>query len=432
MHEPSSSIADLFSRVLQDAERKALLSVDAADKTSAIGGFLVCLNVPEATEFGVDYEVFRTGSKFQGVKFLPLGIHFVLFRSREQEHGIRQGFFIHIERHAQVVVREWSFEKEELGPPRPGVNVENIERAVLSFQLDSCLGPYPKQHLKTWQRLSNFISPSVLKHCGVSFGGILLPGDAVEDTSTTSPTQENVIPYFPDLPRTVRFTSLRKTRPDLVAAARTTYHLDRSERLEELIEEQYGGDWKSLLGELQLSFLLFLQLSSLAAFEQWKELVALLSSCERALSAHLPLFVAFVRLFQTQLKQIPEDFFQDETTRRNFLSPCLVSLLELIDDDEAPEQLRQKARQLRQLLAQRFHWDFSAELETDEFAPVVVSTEELARAAAVHTDKRAGEESPSTTQTAVSLITTQEQRRIQQEEDERMNVAIAAAFLRGA
>eukprot|EP00644_Phytophthora_capsici_P016749 jgi/Phyca11/10245/fgenesh1_pm.PHYCAscaffold_47_\ len=370
------SAADLFSRVLHSSNHKGHSGDTVADNNNtAVGGFLVCLDVPTATEFGVDYEVFRTGPKFQGVKFLPLGIHFVLFRSREQEHGIRQGFFVNVERHAHVIVREWSLEKEELGPPRPGLNVENLERAVLSFQLDSGLGPYPKQHLKTWQRLSKYISTSVLQRCGVEFGTILLPGDAIEDAATPSKTHDDVIPYFPDLPRTVQFTSLQKSRADLSAEARTAYHFDRSERLEELIETEFGGDWKELIGELQLSFLVFLQLSSLAALEQWKQFIALLCSCERALSTHLSLFLAFMKLFQTQLEQIPEDFFQDDTTSENFLSPCLLSLLELVEDDDSPPQLHQKAIHLRQLLASRFHWDSNVEL--DEFAPVVVPQDEV-------------------------------------------------------
>ncbi|ETP51876.1 hypothetical protein F442_03057 [Phytophthora nicotianae P10297] len=413
--------ADLFSRVLRGAEQTT-----ASDNSSAaIGGFLVCLDVPAATEFGVDYEVFRTGPKFQGVKFLPLGIHFVLFRSHEQEHGIRQGFFIDVERHAQVIVREWSLEKEELGPPRPGLNVENLERAVLSFQLDSGLGPYPKQHLKTWQRLSNFISASVLQRCGVEFGAILLPGDAVEDAATSSKTQDGVIPYFPDLPRTVRFTVLQKTRTDLVAQARTAYHFDRSQRVEELIETEFGGDWKELIGELQLSFLVFLQLSSLAALEQWKQFIALMCSCERALSSHVWLFLAFIKLFRTQLEQIPEDFFQDETTSENFLRPCLLSLLELIEDDDAPSQLRLKAFHLRQLLASRFHWDSTAELELDEFAPVVVPEEELLDAATATTmqnDVDTISPLPPMPSAASAAL-----HRHQQEEQE--NAAIAGAFL---
>lgn len=137
MDANTSTAADIFARALRgDAHAPAAANVstsnrssgDGIDSSSAIGGFLVCLDVPQATEFGVDYEVFRTGPKFQGVKFLPLGIHFVVFRSREQEHGIRQGFFVRVERHSQVIVREWSAEKEELGPPRAGLNVEHLER----------------------------------------------------------------------------------------------------------------------------------------------------------------------------------------------------------------------------------------------------------------------------------------------------------------
>jgi hypothetical protein len=41
--------------------------------------------------------------------------------------------------------------------------------------------------------------------------------------------------------------------------------------LEELIAAEFGGDWRELLGELQLAFVLFLQLSSMAALEQWKQ-----------------------------------------------------------------------------------------------------------------------------------------------------------------
>jgi hypothetical protein len=92
-----------------------------------IGGFLVCLNVPEGTLFGIDYEVFRTGPKFQGLKFIPLGIHFVVFLSKDHEHGVRQGFFINVERHMQVLVKEWSFEKEEFVDISPIFNYTSLE-----------------------------------------------------------------------------------------------------------------------------------------------------------------------------------------------------------------------------------------------------------------------------------------------------------------
>lgn len=101
--------------------------------------------------------------------------------------------------------------------------------------------------------------------------------------------------------------------------------------LEELIATKFDGDWRELLGELQLAFVLFLQLSSLAALEQWKQVsttdrsarnavdgsethrrcvaaqfVALLCSCERALESHSELIVAFLKVFRAQMEQVWE------------------------------------------------------------------------------------------------------------------------------
>ncbi|TMW59483.1 hypothetical protein Poli38472_004552 [Pythium oligandrum] len=376
MTSTGASTADIFKQALGNGTKQPPASTAPASG-GHVGGFLVCLDVPEATEFGIDYEVFRTGPKFQGVKFVPLGVHFVVFRSREQEHGIRQGFFVNIERHGQVVVREWSAEKEELGPPRPGLNVEHLERAVLSFQLDSGLGPYPKQHAKVWQRLSKYISTSVLQRCGVDLGSLILPGD-VEDAQTAA-EDGGVIPFFPDLPRTIRFTRLmRRNTAEMTVQERTAYHFDKSAMVLELLSSVYQQDWKELLGELQLAFIAFLQLSSLTAMEQWKQMLLMLCSCEQALTTHVELFRAFLKLLRTQLEQIPVDFFQDELTGDNFLRPCMASLLELLRDAECPPELGSMGEQLTGLLQSRFHLDLGTELlDDDEFAPVVVAPDEL-------------------------------------------------------
>lgn len=44
------------------------------------GAFLLILNVPPGTEFGIDLNTFRTGEKFMGIKMIPPGIHFVYYR----------------------------------------------------------------------------------------------------------------------------------------------------------------------------------------------------------------------------------------------------------------------------------------------------------------------------------------------------------------
>lgn len=51
-----------------------------------------------------------------------------------------------------------------------------------------------------------------------------------------------------------------------------------------------------LLGELQLSFVLFVSLSSLGGFRHWQALSALLCRCGDALKTDPSLFTAFIRV----------------------------------------------------------------------------------------------------------------------------------------
>ncbi len=44
------------------------------------GAALVLLDVPERTEFGIDYNSWTVGPKFKGVKMIPPGFHFVFYR----------------------------------------------------------------------------------------------------------------------------------------------------------------------------------------------------------------------------------------------------------------------------------------------------------------------------------------------------------------
>lgn len=51
-----------------------------------------------------------------------------------------------------------------------------------------------------------------------------------------------------------------------------------------------------LLGELQLSFVLFVSLSSLRGFQHWQALSALLCRCGDALATDPAMFTAFIRV----------------------------------------------------------------------------------------------------------------------------------------
>ena len=44
------------------------------------GAFIVLLEVPQNTEIGIDYNSWRSGPKFMGIKMIPPGLHFVYYR----------------------------------------------------------------------------------------------------------------------------------------------------------------------------------------------------------------------------------------------------------------------------------------------------------------------------------------------------------------
>ena len=41
------------------------------------GGYFLAMNVPPGIEFGLDYQTWKIGEKFKGVKAIPPGVHYV-------------------------------------------------------------------------------------------------------------------------------------------------------------------------------------------------------------------------------------------------------------------------------------------------------------------------------------------------------------------
>ena len=56
---------------------------EQAQKLYEEGAFLVLLDVPQNTEIGIDYNSWRSGPKFMGIKMIPPGVHYVYYRYTE-------------------------------------------------------------------------------------------------------------------------------------------------------------------------------------------------------------------------------------------------------------------------------------------------------------------------------------------------------------
>lgn len=352
-----------------------------------VSGTLVAHGVPQGTTFGVDWRVHTVGPEFLGMKLIPPGLHLAIYGS--EIHSL--GFFFRVAP-GDVLTYRWDAATECLVAEEDEETRERTAAQVRAFHLDNRLGAYdpadPAADARDgtwaiWSSLASRIDERVLARAGIPIGATVAPDGFADDTIPAQPPAAP--PSAEPLPLHPAFTPLRATRPAVRLAgeacmpeAVTAFNFDGSARLEELLRTAYacGGrsePWALLLGELQLSFVLMLQVHSHGALVFWKQALALLCGCERALAepARGALFEAFVRVLRAQLAHLPADLFIDELSGHNFLAPALAGLRELMAD--APAGVQRAAGPLWEVVAERFGLDAQALAEIgDEDAPVVV------------------------------------------------------------
>jgi hypothetical protein len=155
--------------------------------------------------------------------------------------------------------------------------------------------------------------------------------------------------------------------------------------LERILSDYYHNSWKALLGDLQLSYLLFLHLGCYSSLDHWKDLLAMLSLAvdsnngndtnhqSSRSSHHDELYHGLLRLLPYQLSSMVDpEFLEDIDSIEgdgNFLLPTLIRLLKYYennenfneddddDDDEVDYDLLSK---FRHVLSSKFPRTFSS------------------------------------------------------------------------
>jgi A1 cistron-splicing factor AAR2 len=296
-----------------------------------------------------------------GIHTIPSGIHFIYHGTGM---GARQGFFWRAER-GDIAVTSWDPSNEEISV-KPQLSDEallNLRAAVHRGELNFNLGPYPLAQLGTWINISNLISDSVLQRADIPCGTVVYPGDA-SDARVGIPHLDAVQPYFPGLARVARLSPIdereKRFREDLprqpgVSPQDVTKHsMDKSLFLETLVVDFFRGSYEELLGELQLSFLLFMLLFSEPGLEHWKRLVHILCNCEDLLIKKPQVYAAFFRILYEQLNFSPEDFFHTELSYKNFLRPAMSSLFQILNSPRVPEVLLEHRKRLLNFMRKKF------------------------------------------------------------------------------
>jgi hypothetical protein len=165
--------------------------------------------------------------------------------------------------------------------------------------------------------------------------------------------------------------------------------------LERILSDYYHNSWQALLGDLQLSYLLFLHLGCYSSLDHWKDLLAMLSlavqqqhmqvggggsnentnhsNSSRSSRQHDELYHGLLRLLPYQLSSmIDPEFLEDIDSIEgdgNFLLPTLMRLLKYYennvnfnydDDEDDDEEDYDLLSKFRHVLSSKFPRTFSS------------------------------------------------------------------------
>nr|CAB3219600.1 protein AAR2 homolog [Phallusia mammillata] len=356
------------------------MNQDTARTLFEHGAFLILQDVPEGTDFGIDWNSWVTGPKFEGVKMIPPGVHFVFYNTVSKYGGQpapRTGFF-HNFKSKEIMVKRWSPQTEEL------LDQHCIEDELTAIRgklqdLDKHLAAYPYDTLKKWVSMTNELTADVTEKLQPDDRKIrsvleLLPHESTPDdmdTGRTRPTDKDGLPCLNVNPTTViHFSPIPEQwyPPGAKPSEMTQHSMDSSYVLSTLLARYEKPE--NILGELQFTFVCFILGQVFDAFEQWKKLVRVICFCECDLNNHIDLFKSFVTVLYHQINEIPVDFFVDIVSSNNFLVSTLSRMFNNIEASCFDEELQAKATKFRKYLTKKYKWKFNAEPE--DWAPVVV------------------------------------------------------------
>ncbi|XP_011872742.1 PREDICTED: protein AAR2 homolog [Vollenhovia emeryi] len=361
----------------------------------AQGATLVLLDMPAGTDVGIDIKSWSVGQNFKGIKMIPPGIHFVHYSAANEfgELAPRVGFFHDFQR-GEFLAKRWDSKLEDISSE--SVPEETVQRLRDNIkELDRYLGPYPNEISKSWAKLTNGITASLVTRCSPLCGYVrsALELEHCSDASrprgreseskqrrsgrlTAEDKEEQMLPDLKPKPGTeLRLTEIPdKHYPDDATPSEITRHsLDTSYVLDTTLKKL--REPIEIIGEMQLTFVCFLAGQSLDAFEQWKKLILLICGADNAIPQYRSIYMEFLQALEVELSYVPEDVLCDIVASNNFVYRNLCELFGNIESNsEVDGRLKSYAKRLQGRLTAKFLWDFSNLLEeADDEAPVVVT-----------------------------------------------------------
>lgn len=401
---------------------------------------VLLLDLPDRALAGVDLLSFTTTPRFQGIRDLPAGWHFV-FTSTISALSVRHGVWFHVKdksQEPQIFVKKWDPAREELVQEKSQSDLLRWRANIGKIWQDR-LTPY-RQHAPNieqpasdagqiatvpesdllepesgdWVKLTNHLSSSLLYRItgvGQQDHWTLDTGSsATRDLEDIPGLTTNDVHGLSEHPLTFLPIDLKRTwRPEATGRERTDAARDRSWALNDLVDRHckpQAGIYE-ILGEVQFCFVMVLTLNNYSCLEQWRRLLTLLFTSTAAVAQYPDFFVEFVATLRLQLQHCQDaeggliDLSDEGAT---LLKSLLRQFKRGLDDLSGPGKVRvvDQLDELEDFLREQYGWQTSGAFvkhgvleledgervdmdlgeddeddETGEYAPVVVDLPDL-------------------------------------------------------
>lgn len=376
-------------------------------------GFVLLTGLSPHSEVSIDASPVQAIKRFSGWKLVPPGLHLITFspsskdassgswgqndetrRAESSGIAIRRGIWKQVDAGRTVVMR-YSHDLEGLEEASSDEDVEEVVNIDRLRELDDQMAPYNGHD--GWPDLTSSIDMELLRAVlGKTIAADTLSESAFDEAIETAKSKiESLDAMRSAAPEgTLQFPAFdlrRSWRSGAVGEEVTRYSKDKSWLLADTVLRKCSGgelslaekqifwltvcvDPSTLLGHLQIAFLLFLQLHNYSSLLVYKRLLGLFCQSssilvDKELSVDIKcdwpaLFRDLVRTLDAQVMLLPEDFFTDspDAGLENFIIMQLVSLSQNLMSccssmpDTDKWSIAKASEQLRKTVESRFRW----------------------------------------------------------------------------
>jgi A1 cistron-splicing factor AAR2 len=331
-------------------------------------GSIVLLDLPKHSKIDIDgFSTVLQTDDFIGLQNVPSTVfHLVTTAAAASNNetasmSLTIGFIIY-EENPVTLIRKYNPQTEEVDDTVDDQTKQNLLHQIRQKQISPTrvLNYYQtsdQQLDNVWKEQTRYINESnILPLRGVESGDKIVPGSYNDDKDDDDENDDDFMDddnknhnsdknedgksiFYPPIPvidtkvsvHSHKHTGTKKYLSRLSPAERTElFRRSSSYILQRVLKEYYNNSWKAMLGDVQLSFCLFLYLHCYRSLEHWKDLVAMLSLCCNSnpkTTDHNELYTNLLQVLPYQLSSIDSGFLEDiDEAGGNFLLPSLQRL----------------------------------------------------------------------------------------------------------